>query len=224
MFNNSTDIKIKTADGIKNYKVVIAETEEERSKGLSGIKKMPEDEGMLFDMPEGMNNTSFTMADMLFPLDIVFFNDDLVAFQVVQADAGDMDPVEASSKNGISYVLEVNINSGIEPGDSLELDFEDQDGSEDSEEDDLDEVDENDEDVKMYVLDPEGNPIMDLFGGERIVSRKETLTLIKKAKVADREKSDAKYKSLGKYLFKVFDGQDGRDEEYVSGPNKNGEN
>ena len=56
----------------------------------------------------------------------------------------------------------------------------------------------------MYVLDPEGNPIMDLFGGERIISRRETLVLIKKAKVADREKSDNKYKSLGKYLFKIF--------------------
>ena len=216
MFNNSTDIRIKTSKGIKEYDVLIAETEDERAKGLSEMESMEENEGMLFDMPDEMNYTSFTMADMSFPLDIIFFNNDRVAFQVVQADAGDMEPIEASSENGISYVLEVNINSGIEPGDSLELDFEDQG-------DDLEEVDENDEDVKMYVLDPEGNPIMDLFGGERIVSRKETLVLIKKAKVADREKTDAKYKSLGKYLFKVFAGQDGRTEEYVDAPNKNGE-
>ena len=216
MFSNSTNIRVKTSKGIKNYDVLIAETEEERAKGLSEIESMDDEEGMLFDMPEDMNYTSFTMADMSFPLDIIFFDSDLVAFQVVQADAGDMTPIEASSEKGISYVLEVNVNSGIEPGDSLELDFEDQD-------DDSEEVDENDEDIKMYVLDPEGNPIMDLFGGERIVSRKETLTLIKKAKVADREKTDAKYRSLGKYLFKVFAGQDGRSEEYVDGPNKNGE-
>ena len=46
---------------------------------------------------------------------------------------------------------------------------------------------------------------MDLKGGERIVSRRETKVLIKKAKKAYKSKSDNDYKTLGKYMFKVFD-------------------
>jgi uncharacterized membrane protein (UPF0127 family) len=38
----------------KEYKVKEAKTEEERTKGLQGIKELPDDEGMLFyfDPPE----------------------------------------------------------------------------------------------------------------------------------------------------------------------------
>ena len=53
------------------------------------------------------------------------------------------------------------------------------------------------------------------FNDERIISIKETKTLINKAKRAFYEKSDSAYKSLGKYLFKIFDGQDNRKPEYV---------
>jgi hypothetical protein len=45
-----------------------------------------------------------------------------------------------------------------------------------------------------------------LQGGERIVSRRETKILIKKAKKADKSKDDKDYKALGKYIFKVLKG------------------
>ena len=59
---------------------------------------------------------------------------------------------------------------------------------------------------------------MDLVGGERIVSRKETKVLIRKAKKALDSHSDSDYKSLGKYIFKVFKKQDSREPEYVNSP------
>jgi hypothetical protein len=62
------------------------------------------------------------------------------------------------------YVVEVNVNSGVQEGDSLEF--------------------VEDEDVVMKVLAPDGSSQMDLVGGERIVSRKETKVLIRKAKKA----------------------------------------
>jgi hypothetical protein len=62
------------------------------------------------------------------------------------------------------YVVEVNVNSGVQKGDSLEF--------------------VEDEDVVMKVLAPDGSSQMDLVGGERIVSRKETKVLIRKAKKA----------------------------------------
>ncbi|MDD7756414.1 MAG: hypothetical protein PUJ51_18160 [Clostridiales bacterium] len=62
-----------------------------------------------------------------------------------------------------------------------------------------------------------------LQGGERIVSRKETRVLIKKAKKAEAVKNDEEAfnracKSLGKYMFKTLYGQDHRDNEYVEIP------
>jgi len=47
---------------------------------------------------------------------------------------------------------------------------------------------------------------MPLEGGERIVSRRETLILIKKALKANASKEDKDYKALGKYMFKVLKG------------------
>jgi hypothetical protein len=96
------------------------------------------------------------------------------------------------------YVVEVNVNSGVKVGDELEF--------------------EDDSEVVMKVLAPDGSSQMDLVGGERIVSRKETKVLIRKAKKAYDSQNDRDFKALGKYMFKVLKGQDGRDPEYVNGP------
>ena len=45
-----------------------------------------------------------------------------------------------------------------------------------------------------------------LESGERIVSRRETLVLIRKALKAYNTKEDKDYKALGKYIFKVLKG------------------
>jgi hypothetical protein len=47
---------------------------------------------------------------------------------------------------------------------------------------------------------------MSLEGGERIVSRKESVILIKKALKAYTSKEDKDYKALGKYMFKILKG------------------
>ena len=62
---------------------------------------------------------------------------------------------------------------------------------------------------------------MGLFGGERIVSRKETVVIIKKALKANASKEDKDYKALGKYIFKVIKGQDSREPEYTELKSKN---
>jgi hypothetical protein len=45
---------------------------------------------------------------------------------------------------------------------------------------------------------------MELWGGERIVSRRETKVLIAKAFRARESHNDKDYKALGRYIFKVF--------------------
>lgn len=174
----------------KTYKVKEAKTNEEKAKGLQGVKHLPKDEGMLFYFDEPQE-VSFYMKDTSVPLDIVFINEDYEVIAVKQGKPFDENRITVKD---VYLVLEVNQNSGIKIGDTLEFD----------------------EGPVMKVLAPDGSSQFELWGGERIVSRRETKILIKKAKKADLTKSDSDYKALGKYVFKVFEKQDGRDPEYVA--------
>ena len=188
--------------GNKKYKVQEARTEEEKEKGLQGVTELPEDEGMLFyfDPPEDI---SMWMKDTLIPLDIVFINDDE---EVVYVGEGIPNTETQMTVQNVAYVLEVNSGSGIQEGD--ELDFE--------------EEDEDDAPV-MKVLAQDGSTQMDLWGGERIFSRKNTVVLIRKAKKANMSKDDKDYKALGRYMFKCIKGQDERPPEYVESPKSSDE-
>ena len=189
----------------KIYLVQIAETEEERETGLSKTEKLDQDSGMLFIIPEGQSQVAFTMEDMSYDLDLIFINEDDEVYDVQYGKAGSKDPIISTSEDIVKYVLEVNPNSGIKVG--AELEFTD---CPDCEEVDEEEVN------KMYVIGPDGQPQMELIGGERIISRRETKELIRKAKQAKKSKSELDYKKLGRYMFRILDGQNSRPEEYVN--------
>ena len=70
----------------------------------------------------------------------------------------------------------------------------------------------------MKVLAPDGSTQMELEGGERIFSRKNTKTLIKMAKRAYSSELDKDYKALGKKAFKYLHIQDTNTPEYVDTP------
>lgn len=194
---------IKISDKI--YLVQIAETEEERETGLSKTEKLDKDSGMLFVMPEGQSQVAFTMEDMSYDLDLIFINEDDEVYDVQYGKAGSKDPIISTGEDIVKYVLEVNPNSGIKVGDELEF----------TDCPDCEEVDEE-EVNKMYVIGPDGQPQMELIGGERIISRRETKELIRKAKQAKKSKSELDYKKLGRYMFRILDGQNSRPEEYVN--------
>lgn len=183
--------------GDKKYKVKEAKTEEEKMKGLQDIESLPENEGMLFyyDSPQ---DVAYWMKDTKVPLDIVFINDDEEVISVKQGEPLSEDLIE---EDDVLYVLEVNQGSGIQPGDELDI--------EDEEEED---------DNTMKVLASDGTIQMELEGGERIFSRKNTKVLIKFAKKAYRTKDDKDYKALGKRLFKYLHIQDTNEPEYVESP------
>ena len=189
----------------KIYLVQIAETEEEREIGLSKTEKLDQDLGMLFIIPEGQSQVAFTMEDMSYDLDLIFINEDDEVYDVQYGKAGSKDPIISTSEDIVKYVLEVNSNSGIKVGDELEF----------TDCPDCEEVDEE-EVNKMYVIGPDGQPQMELVGGERIISRRETKELIRKAKHAKKSKSELDYKKLGRYMFRILDGQNSRPEEYVN--------
>lgn len=183
--------------GGKSYKVQEFKTEEEREKGLQNIKELPENEGALFyhNPPE---DVAYWMEDTYIPLDIIFIDEDQEVISVKQGKPLSKEYIEESN---VAYVLEVNQNSGIKKGDTLNFEDEEEQGV-------------------MKVLAPDGSVQMWLQGGERIVSRRETKILIKKAKKAAESKDDKDYKALGRYMFKVIKGQDSREPEYVEAPKK----
>jgi uncharacterized membrane protein (UPF0127 family) len=204
----------KITIGNNEYNAFIAQSEADKIEGLSNVEILEKDEGLLFDYSDNpQNSLVFNTKDMNFPIDIIFINDEdeVVAIEYGEPKSDEIIECIADEEEKLKYVLEVNSNSGIQIGD--ELDFED-------EEDDISE----EEIDKMYILGSDGKPQMDLVGGERIVSRLETRQLIKKAKKANREKTKNAYKKLGKYMFKILKRQNERPAEYVSGPdNKKGE-
>lgn len=183
--------------GDKKYKVKEAKTEEEKMKGLQDIESLPEDEGMLFyyDSPQ---DVAYWMKDTKIPLDIVFINNDEEVISVKEGKPLSEDLIE---EDGVLYVLEVNQGSGIKPGDELDIEEEDEE-----------------DDNTMKVLSSDGSIQMELEGGERIFSRKNTRILIKFAKKAYKTKEDKDYKALGKRLFKYLHIQDTNTPEYVESP------
>ena len=188
--------------GDKTYKCKIPKSEEEFKQGLMYLKTLPPDEGMLFDFKD-KDTPKMWMKNTNIPLDMIAidFNDEGITDYPAQPLSEELIPFI-----GARYVLEVNQGSGIQIGDDFEID----------ESDDLDKY-------VMKVIAPDGSTQFLLQGGERIVSRKETRTLIRKAKKAelvknDKESFEKACKSLGKYMFKVLYGQDHRDAEYVEIP------
>ena len=180
--------------GDKEYNVKEVHTEEEKKrKGLQGVTELPKNEGMLFFFDEPQE-VSMWMQNTLIPLDIIFINEDNEVIKVVQGVPNNETPIVVQDT---LYVLEVNVNSGIKEGDELEIE---------------------DDGPIMKVLAQDGTSQMSLFGGERIFSRKNTVVLIRKAKKADKTKSENDLRALGRYMFKCIKGQDERPAEYVKSP------
>ena len=105
----------------------MADTDEKRTKGLSGRKNLDEKEAMLFVFPE-KKQYQFWMKDMNFPIDIIFINDDIVTN--ISKNAQPIDPKSPnytiySPTVDINYVLEVNAGQtdkhGIKIGDKVEI-------------------------------------------------------------------------------------------------------
>ena len=180
--------------GGQEYDILLAKSEEQKKQGLQHFTSLPKDEGVLFYINEEEPvETQFHMHNVPFPIDMIFMDDE---FKVLDVKRGN--PEDDDIRGIASYVLEVNVDSGIKKGDVADLDEEDT------------------HEYVMKVLAPDSSVQMQLVGGERIVSRRETVILIKKALKAYASKEDKDYKALGKYIFKVLKGQDERKPEYVS--------
>lgn len=86
--------------------VEVVETASARKEGLSGRKTLKEGEGMLFIFPvEG--RYGFWMKDMLFPLDIIWLNEEGRAMHIVENVSSESYPEVFTNESAAKYVLEI---------------------------------------------------------------------------------------------------------------------
>jgi uncharacterized membrane protein (UPF0127 family) len=106
--------------GGEEITLLIAQTPEERSRGLSNREKLESGQGMLFIFDSQDVTPAFWMKDMRFAIDIIWINDERVVQinQNVEPEPGVADSnLKLYAPPGpIDYVLEVNAGTATEKG------------------------------------------------------------------------------------------------------------
>ena len=199
-------IKLEIND--KEYNVLVARTEEEKERGLQDVIELDPNEGMLFiyDTPQTLE---FWMKDTEVALDIIFIDEDWKVKSVQQGKPFDDTILRCDD---VQYVLELNQNSGVKEGDEIDV-----------EDDELNPGREL-QTKHMEIYGPDGTVQAEIVGGERILSIKNTKTLVKMARRAQATKKESDYKRLGKKIFEYLSIQDSNDPEYVNSPKEIDEN
>lgn len=96
---------LHTAKGDFPFTVEIAETNEERAKGLMYRNELAPDAGMLFDY-HTEQQTAFWMQNTLIPLDMIFIGADGVV-KNIHVNAKPMDTTSIPSQVPVRFVLEI---------------------------------------------------------------------------------------------------------------------
>jgi len=110
----------------KTIWVDLAQTPEEKNKGLGGRENLADDEGMLFIFKE-KTTPSFWMKDMNFPLDIIWLDDNIIVdiSQNIQPHKNNQNLPVYRPSQAVNYVLEVNAGyvnkNNIKTGDRAEI-------------------------------------------------------------------------------------------------------
>lgn len=110
--------------GSATIQVEIADTEQERQKGLSGKVHLADNHGMLFVFPYDAQ-WAIWMKNMKVPLDIVWINADKKVVHVEANATPESYPAKFSPPQNARYVLElasgVALQSQIQPGMTAEF-------------------------------------------------------------------------------------------------------
>lgn len=97
---------IRMGLGGETLKLEIADTEVLREQGLSGHKPLGANEGMLFIFPND-DQHQFWMKDMLFPIDIVWFDSEYRIIDVRERADPNSYPEIFTPKSNARYVIEL---------------------------------------------------------------------------------------------------------------------
>lgn len=88
-------------------RVQVSDTDLERQQGLSGLESMGAEKGMIFVF-EKEGDYLFWMKDMLFPIDILWINNNLEVVHIEKNVKPDSYPVRYGSPAPARFVLETN--------------------------------------------------------------------------------------------------------------------
>lgn len=106
------------------FEVSIADSEEERSQGLSGVPRLPSQTGKLFIF-ENPGMYGFWMKDMNFTLDIVWIDESLTIVGIAHGATPESYPEVFFPPKAVTYVLEINsgeaVDNNLSVGTKLEL-------------------------------------------------------------------------------------------------------
>ena len=115
-----SDFKKACIEG-KCFKVEVVDTVELRRTGLMEYDNLASDEGMWFIFPEDGKH-SIWMKNMKFPIDIIWVDNEYNIVDVKRDAQPCIDECEVyPPRKDARYVLEVNVNSGINVGDKVEV-------------------------------------------------------------------------------------------------------
>lgn len=107
--------------GSVRFRVVIADTPQERAQGLMHVPEMPRMSGMLF-VYERPQSVSFWMENTLIPLDMIFA-DETGVVRRIHENAVPLDRTSIPGGSDIQYVLEINggmaATLGLSEGDEM---------------------------------------------------------------------------------------------------------
>ncbi len=113
--------------GSTQINLLLAKTPQQIEKGLGGFKKLEQNQGMLFLLGE-KRVYSFWMKDMLFPLDIIWIDNDKIVDIDKNVQTGDQSNLTVyKPPTPVNFVLEVNSGFsdkyGIKLGDKVVYDI-----------------------------------------------------------------------------------------------------
>ena len=123
-FRPTTEVRT----GSNVYHVWVAQTDAERTKGLSGVRKLSPNGGLLMDFKRD-GSWGIWMKDMLIPLDIIWIDSNKQVIYIVK----NVPPEQSTDsvmrpKNAARYVLELPAGSvdksAIKTGQKLEFNLE----------------------------------------------------------------------------------------------------
>ena len=117
---------VQVTVGSATFQVEIAQTAQDRQRGLMFRRELPREQGMLFVQPPGP--AIFWMKNTYIPLDLLYFNSDRRLLQIL-ADVPPCVtpncPIYPSQTATVRYILEINAGEaarrGIQVGDRLQV-------------------------------------------------------------------------------------------------------
>lgn len=190
-------IKVEIND--KEYEVLVAQSEEEKERGLMDVIELEPNEGMLFVYNEPQE-LSFWMHDTSIELKIIFIDEDWEVKKIELGKPFDETPITCDN---VQYVLELHPDADVSIGDEIDV------------EDDELEPGRDLQSKYMDIYGPDGKVQAQIVGGERILSILNTRTLVKMARRAYTTKKESDYKRLGKKIFEYLHIQDTNQPEYI---------